>query len=537
MVEKTELGVADRWAAQNVERMCRAGTEGMDVVIVSTGSASQAGYWQRRLEAGRGQVVREGAVVIAVHEDWPGGAGNGLGTLFAWEQACAIALARGNGDLSAMLRAGGAVAIYHTAGKGTRMAPLPGSECNNKPGVKLPGLLTLSGELTPVTILESVIRQTSVYAKSRAGRISVFWGDQVFVPSCDVEYTPQHHADIICCLGAMPDAGQWAERELEKYGLIAVGRNGAARQVEKISHAEATRLIEAGKLSVEGGIGTSMGSFSVSADLVEALMQEFAEELGSRQGKLDTDPHFWMPLTLDVETYLGVMAGKGTSVGTARAHYERMQLLASKLDGVSDGDVLGAVDIGEDAYWWDYGLLTGYRANVLRLLDTDAEAEAMRAFFGVRDRFAGSELGEVVIDDRSLVVGCCLTQGEVRNSVVIGVSGTRVSIENSVVINSAASGLCLAGALLYNAADSGEIELGAGEVRADAFLPPDVHHVMRTSMARDGKADWDSRVSGNPVSYAEMHAANVNVDPIDAEQMAVCARRDHCVGGSGDSDE
>jgi len=26
------------------------------------------------------------------------------------------------------------VAIYHTAGKGTRLAPLPGAENNNKPG-------------------------------------------------------------------------------------------------------------------------------------------------------------------------------------------------------------------------------------------------------------------------------------------------------------------------------------------------------------------------------------------------------------------
>jgi hypothetical protein len=29
---------------------------------------------------------------------------------------------------------GKAVAIYHTAGKGTRLAPLPGAENNNKPG-------------------------------------------------------------------------------------------------------------------------------------------------------------------------------------------------------------------------------------------------------------------------------------------------------------------------------------------------------------------------------------------------------------------
>ena len=50
------------------------------------------------------------------------------------------------------------MAIYHTAGKGTRLAPLPGAENNNKPGVKLPGLLSVNGQLEPITVLECVLR-------------------------------------------------------------------------------------------------------------------------------------------------------------------------------------------------------------------------------------------------------------------------------------------------------------------------------------------------------------------------------------------
>ena len=56
------------------------------------------------------------------------------------------------------------------------MAPLPGSENNNKPGVKLP--VTVA-EGQPVSILEAVIQQTGIYAAYRKGRLSVFWGDQV----------------------------------------------------------------------------------------------------------------------------------------------------------------------------------------------------------------------------------------------------------------------------------------------------------------------------------------------------------------------
>lgn len=68
---------------------------------------------------------------------------------------------------------GKAVAIYHTAGKGTRLAPLPGAENNNKPGVKLPGLVSVNGQLEPITVLECVLRQTSSYGAVRGGRCSV----------------------------------------------------------------------------------------------------------------------------------------------------------------------------------------------------------------------------------------------------------------------------------------------------------------------------------------------------------------------------
>jgi hypothetical protein len=76
-------------------------------------------------------------MVLAVSEDWGGsGAGNGLGTLYAYQKAAALAQTKYQVDLDQALAAKEiSVALYHTAGKGTRMAPLPASENNNKPGV------------------------------------------------------------------------------------------------------------------------------------------------------------------------------------------------------------------------------------------------------------------------------------------------------------------------------------------------------------------------------------------------------------------
>ena len=110
------------------------------------------------------------------------------------------------------------MAIYHTAGKGTRLAPLPGAENNNKPGVKLPSLLTVGGEDVPITVLECVMRQTSSYAAVRKGRCSVFWGDQIFVPSVGIQPS-EHPADILAALRPMPTKAEWEAEELHQCVL------------------------------------------------------------------------------------------------------------------------------------------------------------------------------------------------------------------------------------------------------------------------------------------------------------------------------
>ena len=128
---------------------------GYDYIIVCCSNLSAENFWQARLEQTVKEVTGVAATVLCVHEDWNGGAGNGLGTLYAFQKATAKA----GKDLIAAMKGGASVAIYHTAGKGTRLAPLPGAENNNKPGVKLPGMVTIGGFQRPVSILESVIKQ------------------------------------------------------------------------------------------------------------------------------------------------------------------------------------------------------------------------------------------------------------------------------------------------------------------------------------------------------------------------------------------
>ena len=285
------------------------GSQGFDAVVVCTSNAAQEAYWQERLEATRGQAAKAGAVIVAVHEDWAAdGAGNGLGALYAYTKAKAKAALQG-ADLDAMLASGGTVGIYHTAGKGTRLAPLPGAENNNKPGVKLPSLVEVSpGVTSELTILEAVVRQTGCYAPHRAGRCSVFWGDQIFVPAAGHLPSGSHHADILAQMGPMPSEEEWTLKGLDKYGLITVNDQNEAAQVEKVSYETAQHLLKTfGKVT---SVGPSLGSFSLSNEMLMALLTEFAADLASKQAKMDSDPHFWMPLTLAKDAYVSVMVTK-----------------------------------------------------------------------------------------------------------------------------------------------------------------------------------------------------------------------------------
>ncbi len=497
----------ERLATIDRMNLCPDRNEGMDIVIVSTASAADERFWQARLEATRGQIVNRDALVIAVHEDWPGGAGNGLGTLYALRLARQKARTLHDVDLIEALRGGAAVAIYHTAGKGTRMAPLPAVEANNKPAIKLPSLVRIGHDLAPVTVLESVIKQTGIYARSRKGRLSVVWGDQIFIPSTSCDYKPRHHIDIIGQLGPMPDAEEWEARGLQRYGLLAVDAQGNAAQVEKVSHAEAVRLVEKGALSVEGGIGVSLGSFSLSTSCTLALLDEFSPELEARTVKLDTDPHFWMPMTLDLQTYRDMRGETDRDTLNVEAHHARMARLAQRLcEADPDLQLFGVVDMGSDSYWWDYGQLRLYMNNLRLMTQETPEGEAVRRFFKAETRRRDSVLGdELQVDDASCVLGCSVGSGYVRNSILVNVQAEHVEVQDCLLIQVQAPDIHGEDALFYWILDDGTVKLKKGAVRVDVPLA-DERLTMLTSLDRDGGDDWYEQLPGNPYSYNDLYS-------------------------------
>mmetsp|Transcript_25565 Transcript_25565/g.33886 ORF Transcript_25565/g.33886 Transcript_25565/m.33886 type:complete len:554 (+) Transcript_25565:212-1873(+) len=506
-----------------------------DVTIVCTTDDYQAEYWTKRLSEGLCSSTSSDSsdespfpLVLAVSEDWAkGGAGNGLGTLYAYQKACNVAKEKHDIDLDAlMMDKKVSAALYHTAGKGTRLAPLPASENNNKPGVKLPVCHKLSdGTWAPITVLEAVVKQTGVYASSRKGRLSVFWGDQVFIPSAPFEYTPTHHVDIMCTLlgQTAPTAEEWVEKGLDKYGVIAVsqGEEKNAAQVEKVDHATAVKMLS--ELGDIGQVGPSLGSFSVSAPMLKALCDEYSSELTAKSGKFDTDPHFWMPLTLSEENYIALMKQKDVEEDVSKTHHQRMAKMKSSfsLDGMG---IFGAVDVGSEACWWDYGQLKLYIDNNMKLLDReDPNADLLRKFMGVTSRLMDTDVdsSKLTVDDNSCAFSCKISTGSISNSVLANVEAVDVQVDDAIVVNCTARKIYAPkGAILYNLVDESEegIVAAEGDVIVSVTNEDGEQTILKSKKTTCGGKAWKQVIEGNSMSFEAVHGKNMDADVTKIEK-------------------
>jgi hypothetical protein len=496
--------------------------DGYNVIIVCTSTPHQAAYWQERLMATRGTISPSDAKVIAVFEDWDGGAGNGLGTLYAYTKAVAVGKQLYSMDIPALLATGAiSVALYHTAGKGTRLAPLPGSENNNKSGVKLPAMVKVNELFVPMTILEAVVKQTGVYASSRRGRLSVFWGDQVFIPSAEVKYRANHHIDILAALAPMPSEQEWQEKGLEKYGLIAVNQQDNAAQVDKVTFDTARRMLTSlGELK---SVGTSLGSFSVDADMLVALLGEFHKELASKQGKFDSDPHFWMPLTLEKASYVELMAQKGVSNIVSEAHYDRMADMLARFKQTRSRQLglFGCVDVGSDVYWWDYGQLKLYLKNNSLVTQPGVEADCLRSFLGISDRLEHSSIGATTTIEHATVLNCEIASGMIQQSVLSGVVAKEVHADGSILINVTAHSIYAPRCILYNVTseEADGLILEEGTVLVGVLLPTGEKVVMKSNLEVCGGTAWKTILEENEHSFEKIYELNAHANVSQLEKL------------------
>lgn len=240
--------------------------------------------------------------------------------------------------------------------------------------------------------------------------------------------------------------------------------------------------------------------------------------LEAKDGKLDTDPHFWMPLTLPQDEYISLMSQKGVEADESRAHHVRMTKMKDAfLATNSELGLFGAVDVGSNACWWDYGQLKLYIANNLKLSEDGADADLLRRFFGITSRSMNSEVSGVTVDGSACVFSCIAKKGSVgAHAAVAAVSAEEVQIgENAIVVNCAARKIVAGkGAVLYNLVSEAEegIKAEAGDVIVSVTDTEGSSMLLKSKVDICGGNAWKKVLDENAVSFEEVHKQNRDAD-------------------------
>ena len=446
----------------------------MNHLIVSVSNPHHCHAWEYLL-----QQIYPNLRVHVVDEDWEGKAGNGLGTLYAFHKT------QKKHNLIADMEQGASVTIYHTAGSGKRLYPLVATENNNKGAVQLPALT----DDRPLTLLEAVIRQTISLA--HPGRLTVFWGDQLFFPTVRPR-APQTAIEIFSKELPFPNHSLWQERHLNRYGLIAHNARKEVLLFDKIEEANFLELIDNKIIDPKGSFATSLGCFSLEINLLQQLLHLFRDEILEKKGSADTDPHFWMPLILDRETYLQLT---GSSM---ESHYQKMR------NGISlSQPIFDTINIGGDSPWWDFGSTVSYFNSCKAL--TSPEGQSLRDFFEL-DPTPSPYLD---IDKSSILINCSIGRGYIRNSVLMNVVADEIDVEESILIGARAPKIFSHKSLGYKIRDQEPINLTDGSVRSDWFNPQTKEWViLETHQQSCGKEDWEKLIGNNPYRWSEVESIN-----------------------------
>lgn len=473
-----------------------------DFVIITTNSPSQAKYWQNVLD----KTAIENIKYIVVHEDWPGGADNGLGSLYAFLQADKQAKENFGISLKQILDNNGGVSLFHCAGMGKRLYPLTASEYNNKSAIKIP-----SGSETQ-SILQLVLDQTLTQTHVLKGRLSVFWGDQIFIPSVTLR-KPDSHAEVFTMVSRFPSKDEWIKKNLDQYGLLIIN-NKKAKLVEKTTYSSLLNIVanDSTQKTVPE-IGVSLGSFSISATMLEQLLETFEKELQSKNGKLNTDYHFWMPLTWNKSSYIAFMTAKGYDKQDVINIYDRMQEIKQYLQDESQSPVFGVQNVGEDALWWDFGNTKSYYNNMMATLyHDDKKGQKLAEILKISDYYHP--------DKNSIIINCEIDDLQVRNSILVNVKGEKITAHDSIIVNAIASDLAVSESLVYNISEDSPLALSNGEVRADIFFHDDPNQVVfYTTMRRNNKQDWNIKLPKNDYAFEEVYHLNESIIEAQVEQL------------------
>jgi len=415
------------------------------------------------------------SIFVPVSESgWNGAAGNGLGTLFAIENA-SKAIER---DLVEEVKRGKSVLIVHTAGEGTRN--ILTRTCKNKAFVEVP----------KITILEGVIKQFQDFAVPF--RIMVTWGDQFLLFEDSAEEISKCAQNTHVMLFGLKT--KLTEEVASKYGIQIVRRTeGEGCELLDFDDTRNYELVKR-KLQRQGEseVMVNMGMFAMSGVMAECMLNAFSDELEAKKGKFNSD-ELWQ-LEISQEPELGAEADYWLN--------ERANRIRNEIFRAEPLAVIKSFPLSDKTAWRDFGTNESYYEGVMRILDEGDVGRRLREFLGVEISSVknGCEVLDSVYEDSHF------EKGQVKSSVISNSTANHAQLEQACVINSKLNRIRGKNCVVYNVVDHASIEV------EDCFLV-DVFHPnkgrirlkMRIGEEKGAKGKWwNARLPGNDFSLSEI---------------------------------
>src|SRR6266487_1854796 len=276
------------------KRLIEEGQTPGTLAIVS-GSESAKNLWQKILQGAKSSL--KAISVISLHEDLP--VNQAFGVLLLW-QRLRDATDRIRGTLAAFV-----------FGSGTRSTPFTETDNAQRPAIVTPVRIMSDGKERYLTMVELAVRYfipvQQYLTRSGFKGLVIKWGDEVQIPTFDLSgQNPElfGNADIIRFVSIQEITTESAFNKdwvgvSDKKQVTAFIPRRPLSDMEKLA---TQGLVQKRGDKLYGGI--NLGSVAVSYDLLDALLNEFTDEVNdstaNRNDRPALDPEFFTALTIAV---------------------------------------------------------------------------------------------------------------------------------------------------------------------------------------------------------------------------------------------
>ncbi|HNQ51128.1 MAG TPA: hypothetical protein PKL03_06795 [Candidatus Omnitrophota bacterium] len=451
---------------------------------------------QRYFHASGSDIFKHGTFNIPTAPQWPAKDGNGMGTVNCLEEFLNTLRERAGTNFLDELKRGKSAILVHTAGDATRL--FHARTMNNKPLIEiLPGM----------SIMDAAIKQAQGMAIP--GKVFVTWGDQAIFPASDtlqqdLEILSQKHQVLL--FGIDYPADQFTPEDARSYGWQVI------KDGYKVIGFDDTRDYDAIRKKIDAlasaghdvTIRWNMGSFALSAEVIEMFFDAFRPELEAKTGFFNSDEVWQAWLAKDRQTFIYEFS-KGDAGKRKQAEYvwDKVDPIKQKLVAkYGEEGLIASVGLGTkaDVPQFDFGTNMNYVNSLRKLLSDTQDGKVIREFLGL------SVVTEGVVD-HSVMKDSHAHSGRVVDSVLINAAIEEADIDHVVIQHSKINKVVGTNGFLFNVIDDGIVEVGDNEMVFDVFHPHKgkLRFRFQLGVEQTGKDIWWSGVVGeNPMSLEKL---------------------------------